>query len=95
MKPLLRYPFIFLLLLLLACGQNGFTNDEVKKMKEAIKTEFEGRGQEFKVTEIELIIESPKKVTGFVKVKAGDDDPVMLDCTATMGNDRKYIWKCD
>jgi hypothetical protein len=95
MKPLLKYLSIFIFSLLVACGQNGFTNEEIIKMKEAIKAEFEGRGPEFKVTEIELIIESPKKVSGFVKVKAGDDDPVMLDCNATMGNDRKYIWKCE
>ena len=91
----LKFLSIILFSLLTACGQSGFSKEDIDNMKKSIKSEFEGRGADIKVTEIELITESPKKVTGFVKIKVGDDDPIMKDCSATMGDDNRYIWKCE
>ena len=80
-------------LMLTACGEQGFTEEDITNMKQSIKTEFE-KNDEFKVTEVDLIIESPKKVSGLVKISISGNDPIIKDCSATMGQDRRYIWKC-
>ena len=87
---------IMLLFLVCSC-QSGFVQEDIDNLKKDIKTEFEKR-EGVRVTDVQIIKESPKKLSGFVKLTIsvfGQSTEVTKSCTATMGDDNKYIWKCD
>jgi len=77
---------------------SGFTDQDVANAEKSIKTEFEKK--DFTVSEVKLIKESDRKLSGFVRLKkrvpiVGDME-VTKNCTATMGeNSSEYIWKCE
>jgi hypothetical protein len=75
-------------------GENGFSNADLEAMKTHIKTEFE-KQPGITVTEVEMIRESSKKATGFVKIRMPLVGEIMKSCTATMGQDNRYIWRCE
>ena len=86
----------FLALLLAAC-ESGFSQEDIEQAKKSIRTEFEKRPG-VKVLDVQLVKESPKKLTGFAKISTsilGSSVEVMRSCSATMGEDRQYIWRCE
>ena len=86
----------FLALLLAAC-ESGFSQEDIEQAKKSIRTEFEKRPG-VKVLDVQLVKESPKKLTGFAKISTsilGSSVEVMRNCSATMGEDRQYIWRCE
>jgi hypothetical protein len=79
----------------------GFSAADIAGIKESIRTEFTKKGAElggkkgmYQVEDVQMIQESPKKLTGFVKLKMFGVS-VMKDCTATMGDNGESIWRCD
>jgi hypothetical protein len=85
-----------LAILLIAC-ESGFSQEDIDQAKKSIQTEFEKRPG-VKVVEVALIKESSNKLTGFVKLSTtflGTQHEVSKNCTATMGQNRQYIWSCE
>lgn len=92
----LNFIALVVLIVLFGCnqiGQSGFVDEDLTNMKKAIKIEFE-KTEGITVTDVQLIIESPKKVTGFVKLSDGVSE-VMKNCSATYGSNNQYIWQCN
>lgn len=88
---------VYILVFLFLGCVSGFTEDDINKCKKSIKSEFEKR-RGVTVTEVNLIKESSKKLTGFAKMNVsilGEEIEVMKSCTANMGEDGQYIWKCE
>jgi hypothetical protein len=78
--------------LLLGC-QMGFTDADVTKLEGEIRNEF-SRRPGVTVREVQIIKESPQRLSGFAKLEAGGIE-VMKSCSATWGDGGKYIWKCE
>ncbi len=75
-----------------AC-QAEFAAEDIEYLKRTVRAEFEKKpGVE--VEDVNFVKESPKKLTGFVKLKIGGLE-VSKSCDATMGDDAQYIWKCE
>jgi hypothetical protein len=70
-----------------------FSDDELSKMKSSIKSEFEKR-EGLTVKEVVMLRETSTKATGFVKLDAPILGEVTKACSATMGDDWRYIWQC-
>ena len=70
-----------------ACGDQGFIKEYITNMKQSIKFEFE-KNEEFEITEVDQIIESPKMVTGLVKISISGNYPAMKDCSTKGQGDR-------
>jgi hypothetical protein len=89
--------FGFVALLINGCGQSGFSAQDVEKIKESIRQEFSQK-ENIKVVEIQMIQESPQKLTGFVKLKKfgflGLSEDITKKCEATMGENHQSIWEC-
>ena len=87
----------FLSVVLLGCS-TGFTEQDISNAKVSIKDDFEAK--EFTVTEIKLVKESDRTLTGYVKLRKvvpaiGDMD-FTKRCTAIMDQDSpQYTWKCE
>ena len=77
---------------LVAC-QQGFTDADVSKLESEIRSEF-ARRPGVTVKAVEIIKESPQRLSGFAKLEAGGVE-VMKNCSATWGEGGKYIWKCE
>jgi hypothetical protein len=71
-----------------------FGTAEVTATKANIKKLYEEKG--FTVQDVDLVIESDRKLSGFVKITKPPliTEPIMKDCSATLGNDGNYIWRC-
>lgn len=81
----------------LAACEQGFSQEDIDTTKKSIRSEFEKRDG-IKVVDVQLIKESPKKLTGFVTLKMnllGTPLEVSKTCTATMGEGSQYIWQCE
>ena len=94
---MLRGIVVMLAALFLAACESGFSQEDIEQAKRSIRTEFEKRPG-VKVTDVELIKESSNKLTGFVKISTkvvGVSVDRSLNCTATMGDNRQYIWRCE
>jgi len=88
--------FIMVALLASAC-ESGFTDADIEQTKKNIREEFENRPG-VKVADVQLIKESRNKLTGFVKLNTsvlGVSVDATKSCTATMGENRQYIWRCE
>ncbi len=87
---------VFTLFVLIGCKPK-FSQDDVSNIETQIRQEFSSR-EGVKVIEVNLVIESPRKLTGFAKLKTTFLDQtitVMKDCSAVLGEDSKIIWKCE
>jgi hypothetical protein len=73
--------------------QQGFSDGDVNGLESHIRNEF-GRRPGVTVKEVELIKESPQRLSGFVKLEKGGIE-VMKSSSATWGERGKYIWKCE
>ena len=86
---------ILSVLLIGVAGCNrGFADEDVAKVKDSIREEFDKRPG-IKVLDVQMMKESPTKLMGFVKVKAPLFGEVTKSCSATMGEGNQYLWKCD
>jgi hypothetical protein len=71
----------------------GFTDAAVTSIEQDIRDEFaERRG--ITVEDVQMVKESPRKLTGFVRIKAPFVGSINKQCTATMGEDGRSIWRC-
>ena len=73
---------------------NGYSDADVANIEKDIRIEFSKRDG-IKVEEVKMIIESPKKMTGFVKLRAGLLGAVTKSCTSTLSDDGQSIWECN
>jgi gas vesicle protein len=81
--------------LLLAACESGFSQEDIEQAKKSIRAEFEKR-PDVKVVEVALIKESSNKLTGYARMTVkGFKQEITKNCSATMGEDRRYIWRCD
>jgi hypothetical protein len=72
----------------------GFSDEAISSIKSDIRDEFAKR-RGITVEEVQMLRESPRKLTGFVKVKAPLLGTINKACTATMGDDGRSIWRCE
>lgn len=75
-----------------ACSPGGFVKQDIDKMKEDIAAEFQKKGVQVK--EVEMIIESPKKATGFYKGEIYGVE-IFKKCSAVYGEESRIIWSCE
>jgi len=103
MKKILTIGGIFALQLAVLCGlsacKSGFSDDDVKKIQDDIRAEF-SKKQGVEVLDVQMLKESPNKLTGFAKIKValpfGLHKEVTKNCSALKGEgDGKSMWKCD
>lgn len=79
---------------LVGCGPH-FSDSAIPKIKAVIKSNFE-KQEGLKVSDIQLIRESPRKLTGYVVLKIeGTDIEATKPCSVTMGDDGNVIWHCE
>jgi hypothetical protein len=72
----------------------GFSDEAISAIEDDIRGEFAKR-RGITVEEVQMIRESPRKLTGFAKVKAPLLGTINKACTATMGDDGRSIWRCE
>lgn len=70
-----------------------FSEEDIANLKESVRTEF-AKQPGVTVMSVEFVRESDRKLTGFAKLNAQGTD-VTKPCTATMGDDRRFIWRCE
>jgi hypothetical protein len=70
-----------------------FTAGDLQTIKDNIKKQY-GKREGIEVLDVQIIQESATKATVFVKLRNSILGEFMHSCTATMGQDWKYIWKC-
>ena len=81
------------------CGQSaasgrGFTDAEVVKVEQSIKTEF-ARRSGLSVSAVKMIKESPTRLTGVADIRTPSLGTVQKACEATLGNRGQPIWECN
>jgi hypothetical protein len=72
---------------------NGFSDDDVRRMEQGIRDEL-SKQSGVTVEDVQLIKESPKKLTGFAKVRMPPRGAITESCTATLGEDGHSISRC-
>ena len=82
---------VLLALFLVGCSKR-FSDQDIENLKTTVRAEFEKR-EGVKVSEVSFITESPTKLKGFVRLKVGEID-VTKNCSATLGEEGRYIWEC-
>lgn len=71
----------------------GFTDADVTMIERKIGDEFSKR-RGVTVEEVKLLKESPRKLTGFAKIKLPLLGSISKQCTATMAEDGQSMWQC-
>jgi len=71
----------------------GFSDQAVASIESDIRDEFAKR-RGITVEDVQMIRESPRKLTGFVRAKGPFGVSINKSCTATMGDDGRAIWDC-
>jgi hypothetical protein len=74
-------------------GAPSFDEAEIEHVKQSIRSEY-GKREGITVVDIQLMKESPKTLSGFIKVKVPLFGDVTKPCSATMGEGDQYIWEC-
>lgn len=93
-KPALALCVALASLALAGCGEDdGFAKADLDAMKKSIRTEFEKRDG-ITVVDVVMLRETPKKATGYVKLKAPVLGEITKPCGATMAEGGQYIWQC-
>jgi hypothetical protein len=72
---------------------NGFTDEDIAKIKQSIRAEFSKR-EGVTVEDVQMLRESPRKLQGFAKIKVPLLGSIDKACTATMGTDGRSMWQC-
>jgi hypothetical protein len=92
----MRRTLVLVTLLATTACQTGFVEKDIDDVQDAIRTEY-GKDKRVKVLDVQMMKESPRKLTGFAKMKLnvlGASVDVFKACSATMGEDNRYIWHC-
>jgi hypothetical protein len=84
---------MLLLATLAGCSPPGFSDADIEAIKKSIKTEFEKR-EGVTIVEVTMLKENSKKAIGLVKLNVPLVGEITKPCTATMGEDSRYIWQC-
>jgi hypothetical protein len=81
--------------LLAGCDGDGFQQEDIKDVTTAITQDYNNRPG-VKVVDLQMLITGSDvhKMEGFMKLEV-DGEPVQADCSATMGTNNQFIWKCD
>jgi hypothetical protein len=92
---------VMVLALALTACESGFSEADIEQTKQDIRSEYEKRPG-LTVVDVQMIKESPTKLTGFVKMKPkglpkslGTLGEISKSCSATLGENRQYIWRCE
>lgn len=72
---------------------HGFTDADVTMIERSIGEEY-AKGKGVTVVEVKLLKESPRKLTGFAKLKMPLVGTIDKQCSATLGEDSKWMWRC-
>src|SRR6185437_13265586 len=72
----------------------GFTDADVAKVEQSIKTEF-ARRSGLSVSAVKMIKESPTRLTGVADIRTPSLGTVQKACEATLGNRGQPIWECN
>jgi hypothetical protein len=72
----------------------GFSDEAITSINRDIRDEFAKR-RGITVEDVQMVRESPRKLTGFAKVKAPFLGSMNKACTATMGDDGRSFWRCE
>lgn len=81
-----------------------FDQEGIEKIKESIRSEW-SKEKNFKVLDVQMIKESDRKLTGFVKLQMNGFDElkslggifegkVLKECTASMADNWETLWSC-
>lgn len=71
----------------------GFSENDVLRIEQSIRSEFAKRPG-VKVESVEMMKESPRKLTGFARIRVPLLGEISKSCTATMGVDGQSMWQC-
>jgi hypothetical protein len=71
----------------------GFSDADVATIERSIRTEFE-KQRGVTVEDVKLLRESPRKLTGYAKLRVPLLGMLNKSCNATMGEDGKSFWEC-
>src|SRR5258708_24207917 len=91
---------VMVLALALTACESGFSEADIEQTKQDIRSEYEKRPGLTGVY-VQMIKESPTKLTGFVKMKpkglpksCGTLGEISKRCSETFGEHRQYILRC-
>lgn len=71
----------------------GFSDRDISRIQDDIRAHFsERRG--VTVEDVNLLRESPRKLSGYAKIKVPILGVMTKNCTATMGDDGRSLWQC-
>jgi hypothetical protein len=82
------------------CGQTaassgrGFTDADVAKVEQSIKTEF-ARRSGLSVDAVKMVKESPTRLTGVAKIRTQSLGMVEKTCDASLSERGLPIWQCN
>jgi hypothetical protein len=92
---------IMVLASILTACESGFREADIEETKKSIRSKYE-KQPGLTVVDVQMIKESPTKLTGFVKLKPtglpkslGSLGEVSKNCAATWGEYGQYIWRCE
>ncbi len=71
----------------------GFSESDVAKIEQSIKTEF-ARRSGLTVQEVKMVREAPDRLSGFAKVDIPQLGTVEKACNASLGDRGQSIWQC-
>ena len=72
----------------------GFTEADVAKVENSIKTEF-ARRSGLNVESVKMVKESPARLTGVAKIRTPSLGTVEKSCEANLGERGLPIWQCN
>jgi hypothetical protein len=71
----------------------GFTDADVARVEQSIKTEFERRTG-LRVEAVKMVKELPTRLTGFVKIRTESLGTIVKTCEASLSDRGLPIWQC-
>jgi len=72
----------------------GFTEADVAKVENSIKTEF-ARRSGLNVESVKMVKESPARLTGVAKIRTPSLGTVEKTCEATLSERGSPVWQCN
>lgn len=72
----------------------GFSDADVSNIERSIRSEFE-KQRGVTVEDVKMLRESPRKLSGFAKIRVPLLGAVNKACSATMGDDGQSFWRCE
>ena len=83
---------------MVGCRQQGFSDEDIRQTEESIRTEF-NKKPGVRVTNVQMMRgESPRKLMGIVNLSFnmfGEHMEATKSCSATMGENNQYMWRCE